>query len=103
MRELADYTLVVHPYVIQETATILAYRADIAVAKQFLTDISTTSNVIIPAVDIRYDIGRFIAANKKMSFTDIALVGLAQTSRARIVTFDNQILSLFREKWLDTI
>jgi len=98
MNELAESTLIVHPYVIQETATVLAYRSGLAVAKQFLMDVVGATNVIIPAVDARYDSGRFIAANKKMSFTDIALVELARTTGARIVTFDNQMLSFFKKR-----
>ena len=96
MRELAESTLVVHPYVIQETATVLAYRCSVAVAKQFLTDIVDATNVVIPAVDVRYDIQHFMSIKTKISFTDIALIELARTTGARVVTFDRQILSFFK-------
>ena len=96
MGELAEHILIVHPYVIQETATVLASRSGIAVAKRFLEDIAAATNVVIPAVDARYDIGRFIALNKRMSFTDIALVELSRTTGARLITFDKQMLSFFK-------
>ena len=33
MQEISDFTLIVHPYVIQETATVLAYRCSLKIAK----------------------------------------------------------------------
>lgn len=97
MRELSDHTLIVHPYVIQESATVLAYRSGLAVAKQFLMDVISATNVIIPAIDVRHDIQSFMGAKKKISFADIALVELARTTEARIVTFDRQMLSFFKK------
>lgn len=94
MRELSGETLVVHPYVIQETATVLTYRCGIKIAHQFLADVIAADNIIIPAVDPRYDIDRFMEVDAKMSFTDIALIELARTTGARIITFDRQMLSL---------
>lgn len=96
MRELSEQTLIVHPYVIQETATVLTYRCDIAIAKRFLADIIAADNVVIPAVDPRYDIDRFMKTDVKISFTDIALIELSRTSGARVITFDQQMLALAR-------
>lgn len=94
MQEISGSTLIVHPYVIQETATVLAYRASLKVAKEFLADVMSAANVVIPAVDVRYDMGRFMDVKKKISFTDVALIELAKMTGARVVTFDRQILSL---------
>ena len=96
MDELSESVLVVHPYVIQETATVLTYRCGIAVAKHFLSDIENAANVIIPAVDARYDMRRFASVKKKISFTDAALIDLSRTTGAKIFTFDRQILTFFK-------
>ena len=96
MGELSESVLIVHPYVIQETATVLTYRCGIAIAKHFLSDIVHAENIIIPAVDPRYDVERFMAVKKKISFTDAALIELARTTGAKVFTFDRQILSFFK-------
>ena len=92
MRALDAKTLVIHPYVIQETATVLAYKFGHTQAKKFLEDISTSAHVIIPPVDITADITNFSHANRKMSFTDITLMSLAKRMGAKLVTFDSQML-----------
>ena len=96
MREIADRVFVVHPYVIQETATVLTYRCGVDIAQNFLKAITIATNIVISAVDSRSDIDRFIKTGKKMSFTDIALIELSLMTGARIVTFDEQILALAR-------
>ena len=98
MAELSDDILIVHPYVIQETATVLSYGAGIGVAKKFLVDITDASNVFIPSVDILHDMKLFANSGSKLSFTDIALVGLAQETGVRLVTFDKQMLTLSKRQ-----
>lgn len=94
MQELSGATLIVHPYVIQETATVLTYGCGVAVAKQFLSDIGNASNIIIPAIDIQHDVRLFMASGAKLSFTDVALIGLAKEMDTSLVTFDKQMLKL---------
>ncbi len=95
-KELDSMIIVVHPYVIQETATVLAYKLGIKVARGFLEDISDIMHVSIPTVDIMRDIENFRKINKKISFTDAALVDLAKRMNAQLVTFDKQMLSLLK-------
>lgn len=97
MRDISDATLVVYPYVIQETATVLAYAVGLPLAKQFLTDISESANVLIPVTNIQRDTQAFMSIKAKISFTDAALVALAKETGARLVTFDMQMLSLARK------
>ena len=97
MREIADATLVVHPYVIQETTTVLAYAVGLPLAKQFLIDIGASPNVFIPPVDMQREIQSFKNVKVKISFTDSALVALAKDLGARLITFDMQMLSLARK------
>jgi|SRR3989344_6203126 len=95
LEEIAQNFLIVHPYVIQEVATVLAYRLGIATAKKFLNDITHATNVSIPYVDIEEDIAAFSSANKRISFTDTALIRLAKARNAKLITFDRQMLSLY--------
>lgn len=96
MGDLSNSVLIVHPYVIQETTTVLTYQCGLVVAKHFVSDLARSDNVIVPAVDARYDMQRFTDIKKRISFTDATLIELARTTGARIVTFDKQILSLSR-------
>ena len=96
MQELSELTLIVHPYVIQETATFLAYRVGMKISKRFCADIADAANVIIPAVDARYDIARFSDIDTRISFTDAALIELSKSAGVRVITFDKQMLSLVR-------
>lgn len=96
MNELLERTLVVHPYIIQETATVLTYKCGVAVANRFLADIAVATNVIIPAVDVRRDMQTFVSIGSRISFADAALIALAKQTGGKIVTFDKQILSIFK-------
>ncbi|RJQ34504.1 type II toxin-antitoxin system VapC family toxin [Candidatus Parcubacteria bacterium] len=97
MADISAQVLIVHPYVIQETATVLAYRLGMPVAKAFVTDVMKAKNVLIPAADVYRDAAFFLDYSKKMSFTDIALIGLARSMGVPIVTFDKQMLSAFSQ------
>jgi predicted nucleic acid-binding protein len=92
-----EKTLVLHPYVIQEVVTILTYRVGVSLATRFLDDIRASESVLIPAVTIGEEIEFFKQVGRKMSFADVALVRLAQQMRAPVLTFDRQILSLWRD------
>lgn len=92
MQELSELTLIVHPYVIQETATVLTYGCGVTIAKQFLSDIGNASNIVIPAVYIQHDMRLFADFGARLSFTDVALLGLAKETGDRLITFDNQML-----------
>ncbi|MDR3642386.1 MAG: PIN domain-containing protein [Candidatus Doudnabacteria bacterium] len=97
LSELNKKTLIVHPYVIQETATVLTYKLGQYVAIQFLKDIQNATNAVIPVIDVQSDIRFFISVKKKISFTDAALVGLATDMSAGLVTFDKQMLGLAKK------
>ncbi len=96
MGELQSATLIVHPYVLQEVATVLTYRFGFETAKKFLSDITTAENVLIPSINVRSEIERFQLLGKKMSFTDVALINLAEQMAIRLLTFDRQILSVMK-------
>jgi predicted nucleic acid-binding protein len=93
---LNNKILIVHPFVLQETATVLADKLGKQAAVNFLTDIENAANVVIPAVDIKEEIKYFISVKKKISFTDASLIALAKQMKAHLVTFDRQMLSSFK-------
>ena len=94
--DLEQRISIVHPYVIQEVATLLTYRLGVEAAKQFLNDIKSAANVLVPVVDVAKDIAYFMRVNRKISFTDIALIRLAEEMEASLFTFDRQLRALFR-------
>ena len=90
-------TSVLHPFVIQEVATVLTYRFSKAVADRFFEDIQGGQNLMIPALEIEKDIAFFRQAKRKMSFADLALIRLEKEMNAPLFTFDEQILSFLHK------
>lgn len=90
-------TIVIHPYVVEEVATILAYRVGTALSQRFLIDLtaSTESTLFAPVV-IKRDIEFFQALNKKISFADATIIYLAKQMNSPILTFDKQMLSILK-------
>lgn len=95
---LHDKFIVLHPFVIQEVATVLTYRFTASMTALFFADIRSAQNVAIPTVQIEKDIEFFERTGKKMSFTDLALIRLSREMSAPLFTFDKQILSFLRNR-----
>src|SRR3989344_2963789 len=85
MADLSGRTLLVHPYVIQETVTALSRKHGFDLAKRFLTDVMSGNNTIIVPVYINGDIDAFLSAERRMAFTDIALITLAKQTGAELL------------------
>lgn len=96
--QLERGTSVVHPYVIQEVATLITYRLGTEAARQFLEDIICSDNILIPRIEVEKDIAYFVRLNRKISFTDAALIRLAKEMNASLLTFDRQLRALFRRE-----
>jgi predicted nucleic acid-binding protein len=92
-----EATLIVHPYVIQETTSVLCYRLGYKAAVPFLEHILKATNISISPVAVAEDINAFLGLQKKVSLTDSTLIRLAKTLPAELVTFDKQMLSLARK------
>ena len=92
--EVNEAILVVHPYVIQETASVLCYKYGYEAAVPFLDHVLKATNIIIPSVNLTNEIAGFLVLRKKISFTDTALIQLAKRLHAELVTFDKQMISL---------
>lgn len=92
-----EATLIVHPYVIQETTSVLCYKLGYNVAVPFLDHILKATNTFILPVTVADDINGFLGLQKKVSLTDSTLIRLAKVSQAELVTFDKQMLALARK------
>ncbi len=97
MSDTDNKTLIIHPYVIAETSTVLTYKLGNYVASGFLSDIANAHNVTIPQINIKDDIDYFKNLNKKISFIDASLINLAKQTASHLVTFDRQMLALFKK------
>jgi predicted nucleic acid-binding protein len=96
MQTIDGADLIVHPYIIQETATVLTYKFGPKTAKNFLDDITNSKNIRISLVDVVSDIQSFLEIKKKVSFADSTLVSLAKRTGANLITFDKQMIALFK-------
>ncbi|MBI4086747.1 type II toxin-antitoxin system VapC family toxin [Candidatus Kaiserbacteria bacterium] len=92
-----DATLIVHPYVIQETTSVLCYKLGYKAAVPFLEHILKGTNIVIPPVVVADDVNSFLGLQKKVSLTDSTLIRLAKEMHVELVTFDKQMLSLARK------
>lgn len=91
---LEQQTLVVHPFVIQEVATVLCYTDGVARAKAFLSDIQNANNIRITMPQVSREIQFFTKLSKKLSFTDSTLILLAQDTGAQLLSFDTQMMKI---------
>ena len=87
----------VHPYVIEEVSTVLTYKSGVANAKKFLNNVLNSENVMIHWNNVKEEINFFIKLNKKISFTDSALVNLSKNKKIPLLTFDKQITSILKK------
>jgi len=87
-------TLLIHPFVIQETATVITYKVGKETANKFLQDIKEADNAIITPLHIDRDSTVFLQTTRKLSFTDVALINLAYRENAQLLTFDEQMIAV---------
>ena len=80
------------PYcVVNETATVLAYKHSKQQADNFLTYMEHNSAVTLVGNNIEEEIAHYKSLTNKISFTDAALLLLSQKLDAELVTFDKQL------------
>lgn len=92
IRDIGHASVLLHPFVIQETVTVLVRKAGLDRAGQFIDDILKSENVQLVSHDIGSELEIFRAAGKKMSLTDIAIAHTAQVRNATLVTFDKELV-----------
>ena len=96
IKEISGKTLIVHPYVVSEVATVLTYKISKKIAETFLSDVIGVDDIHIPNPDVLLESEFFIFQKKKISFTDATLVYLAKKLNAKLITFDKQMISLLK-------
>ncbi|MEK7200743.1 MAG: PIN domain-containing protein [Patescibacteria group bacterium] len=94
--KLSDKFVLLHPYVVEEVATVLTYKSDVSTTKKFLDNVVNSENVTIPLVNIKEEIKFFLKLNKRISFTDSTLIKLSKEKNIPILTFDKQIISILK-------
>ena len=92
--ETINSTLIIHPFVIQETATVLAYKGGIILAQKFLRDICNAQNIHIPETNINEEIKNYLNVTRRVSFTDMSIILLASREKAQLLSFDKQMVSV---------
>ena len=86
------------PYIaMQETATVLTYKCSKQQADRFINFLLNDPRIIISHNDGRQDAETFLRHHQKMSFADISITAFAQRMGLRLVTFDKQMLRVFRQ------
>lgn len=94
-----DQATIFVPYcVIQEVSTVLTYRFGKAKALHFLGDIEKAKNTILIEDELYPEIEAFKNIPAKISFTDTALIYLAEKYDAKLYTFDAALLKLYKAK-----
>lgn len=92
--DIEECTLYVHPYVVQEVATVLCYTDGLIRAQLFLAALQESTNVILVGAQLSHEIPGFLALNKRISFTDATVLQLAVQLSGRLISFDKQMLRI---------
>lgn len=86
------------PYcVISEVATILAYKHSKEQADKFLEYIQQNCDIVIFENQTAAEIEFFRKTREKISFTDAALIHIAQSLALTLITFDKQMMRLLKK------
>lgn len=96
--ELEMKVLIIHPFVIQEVATVLTYKISKQLANSFLKDLDNSFNTTVSSSSINYEINFFLKQESRLSFTDTSLIALAKAQDAALITFDKKMLSLYQKE-----
>ena len=88
------------PYgVLEETASVLTYKESKAHANRFVEFVELSSDIVYLDPDWRVDAAAFRSIGSRISFTDAVLLELSRTlSDTKLVTFDQQLLRLYRRR-----
>lgn len=85
------------PYcVLNEAATVLAYKHSKEQADQFLNFVEENRDITLMEDSYAEEISFYKSLNAKISFSDAALLLLARKLKANLITFDKQLERLAR-------
>jgi len=92
-----DNIFIVSYPVVQEVCSIFSIRFWKDKADNFIKFLKTTENIILVNNDIINDMDMYLKYNDKISFTDISLISTAKLYSADLITFDKQLLKLYKK------
>lgn len=96
--DLIDKDDIILPYcIILEVCNVLCAKAGKKAADHFLSDISNSNKISIINDDVLDEIRRFLSISEKLSFTDTSLLLLSEKETAELITFDKQLLRLYKK------
>jgi len=88
---------IVLPYcVINEVSSFLTYKWGKKIANNFLNFIRKNNDIFIENDNIFEEINFFIDVDSKVSFTDTAIIMIAKNHGLDLITFDKQMISIFK-------
>lgn len=90
-------TLYVSYCVINEVATILAYKHSKQQANNFLTYVESNRDIVLINDDLQEEILYYKSLLHKISFTDAALLFLSRKMNAELATFDKQLACIAKK------
>lgn len=90
------WTKIVMPYcVINEVCSVLAYKWGKEIANSFCWFIRNNNDIFIENNNILEEMEFFIWIDKKVSFTDLAVIKMAIDHWLGVITFDKQMKQIF--------
>ena len=98
VKSLKEYDIIIPYCVIQEVSTILTYRLSKKAANHFIDDIQSSDTTLIINNEFQPEIEFFKTIKEPLSFADITLLYLSQKYDAILLTFDKQLLKLYKKK-----
>ncbi|MBI2113419.1 MAG: type II toxin-antitoxin system VapC family toxin [Candidatus Wildermuthbacteria bacterium] len=85
------------PYcVVNEVVTVLAYKHSKEQANQFISFIEENQDVKFLDDNLQEEMAFYTSLSSRISFTDAALLLLSKKAKAKIITFDKQLVRLAR-------
>jgi predicted nucleic acid-binding protein len=98
MKNLEKETQLISDYVINETATVLNYKAGLEKAVAFIEGVKNKENIELyysNENDFESTAGIFKRQKRKLSFTGASIIHTALSTRSKIATFDENIIKEF--------
>ncbi len=88
---------IILPYcVINEVSSVLTYKWGKNIADSFLKFVTQNEDIFIEQDTITEEVQFFLSLDKKMSFTDIAVIKIAWDYNLELITFDEQMIQVFK-------
>lgn len=95
--ELREKQIILPYCIVQEVCTVLTNKAGKATADIFLENIMNVKNIEIIDSNVSKEMAHFRSVPEALSFADITLIYLSKIWKAELITFDKQLLKLYKK------